>query len=157
MDQSPRQLADCPYRPVARADATKLPVGNGSVDAVTMLWMLYHLDDPRQALAEGNRVLREGGLLVASATSRSTDPELLPEGHLPTTFDAEQAPEIVADVFGESSVEVERWDEPLVYLSDHDQGAAYARSHLLPPSVVDTVAFPLTLTKRGCLVWARCL
>ena len=155
LDQSPRQLADCPHRPVVRADATQLPVGDRSVDAVTMLWMLYHLDDPRQALAEGHRVLRDGGLLVASATSRRNDPELVPEGFVPSTFDAEDAPEIVGDLFGESSVEVERWDEPLVHLGDRDEGAAYARSHLLPPGVCDNVTFPLTLTKRGCLVWAR--
>ncbi|MFL6186571.1 MAG: class I SAM-dependent methyltransferase, partial [Actinomycetes bacterium] len=35
MDASPRQLAECPYRPVARADALHLPVRDGSVGAVT--------------------------------------------------------------------------------------------------------------------------
>jgi Methyltransferase domain len=120
-----------------------------------MLWMLYHLDEPQEAIAEAKRVLRRGGLLAACASSRTNDPELVPHGYPRTTFDAEEAADIVSDVFGASSVEVERWDTPLVQLSNLDDVAAYARSHLLPPTVVQAVNPPLTLTKRGCLVWAR--
>ena len=155
LDPSPRQLADCPHRPVIQADALQLPIGKGSVGAVTMLWMLYHLDEPREAIAEAKRVLRRGGLLAACASSRTNDPELVPEGYPSTTFDAEEAADIVSEVFGASNVEVERWDAPLVRLSDRDEVAAYARTHLLPPSVVEEVNPPLTLTKRGCVVWAR--
>jgi SAM-dependent methyltransferase len=155
LDESPRQLAGCARRPVVRADACRLPCTGGSVGAVTMLWMLYHLDDPRLALAEARRVLRPGGLLVACASSRSNDPELVPDGYPRTTFDAEEAADITAEVFGAEQVEVERWDAPLVRLHDRDEVAAYAHSHLLPATIVDTVEPPLTLTKRGCLVWAR--
>ncbi len=100
-------------------------------------------------------MLRRGGLLAACASSRSNDPELASDGYPRTTFDAEEAAEIVAQVFGSANVEVERWDAPLVRLSDRHEVAAHARSHLLDASVAEFVDPPLTLTKRGCLVWAR--
>ncbi len=155
VDSSTRQLADAMPRPVVRADATALPFGDASVGAVVALWTLYHLDEPRRALAEARRVVRPGGLVAVCASARSSDPELVPGGYPATSFDAEEAAELVADVFGAGAVEVERWDEPLVRLADRDEVAAYARSHLLPAGVADAVVPPLTLTKRGCLVWVR--
>jgi SAM-dependent methyltransferase len=154
LDTSPRQIADCPYRPIMRANATRLPLADHSVGAVTMLWMLYHLDDPRVAISEAKRVLQSGGLFAACTSSRTNDPELVPDGYPRTTFDAEEAGDLVADVFGASNTEIERWDTPLVHLGDRDEVAAYARSHLLSPGTVETVETPVTLTKRGCLVWA---
>jgi SAM-dependent methyltransferase len=155
IDQSPRQLSDCPHRPVVRADATRLPVADGTTDAVVLLWMLYHLDDPRLALVEAGRVVRPGGLVVACTSNRSNDPELLPDGYPPTTFDGEEAAEIVSEIFGPGHVDVERWDAPMVQLRDREELTAYARSHLIPPEAVARVDPPVTLTKRGCLVWAR--
>lgn len=155
LDASPRQIAGCPYRPAIRGDAIHLPLADHSVGAVTMLWMLYHLEDPGIAISEAKRVLRTGGLLAACTSSRSNDPELVPDGYPRTPFDAEEAADIVADVFGESNTDVERWDASLVQLADRDEVAAYARSHLLPPRMVEDVITPVTLTKRGCLVWGR--
>ncbi|HET6811582.1 MAG TPA: class I SAM-dependent methyltransferase [Acidimicrobiales bacterium] len=155
VDESRRQLADCPHRPVIRADAMQLPLADESVDAVVLLWMLYHLDDPRLALSEAARVVRPGGLVAACTSNRNNDPELVPEGYPRTTFDGEDAEHIVADVFGPSTIEVERWDAPLVQLHDRDEVIAYARSHLLDPQVAEAVEPPVTLTKRGCLVWAK--
>ena len=155
VDRSRRQVADCSYRPICIADAMCLPFAAQSVDAIAMLWMLYHLADPLAALTEAKRVLRPGGLLASCASSRRNDPELVPDGYPRTTFDAEEAPDLVAAVFGGAGVEVERWDGPMVRLGDQSEVAAYARSHLLPVSVADAVDPPLTLTKRGCLVWAR--
>lgn len=154
VDNSPQQLHDCLRRPILQADATALPLQEGSVDAVVLLWMLYHLDDPLAALIEAKRVLRSGGVIAACAASRWNDPELVPAGYPPTTFDAEDAAELVADVFGDANVEVERWDEPMVELHDGDEVVAYASSHLLPADVAGRVSPPVTLTKRGCLVWA---
>jgi SAM-dependent methyltransferase len=154
VDNSPRQLDDCLPRPIVQADAIALPVRSESVDAVVLLWMLYHLDDPSAALAEAKRVLRPGGVLAACAASRWNDPELVPAGYPPTSFDAENAAELVADVFGDTNVEVERWDEPMVELHDGDEILAYARSHLIPTNLAARVSPPVTLTKRGCLVWA---
>lgn len=50
IDQSPRQIADCPYRPVIRGDGARLPFRDGSFGSVILLWMLYHLEEPRVAL-----------------------------------------------------------------------------------------------------------
>ena len=79
----------------------------------------------------------------------------MPDGYPATTFDAEDAYALVAGVFGDGMTEIERWDEPMVQLHDRDDVLAYARSHLIPIEVAERTAAPLTLTKRGCLVWAR--
>lgn len=152
VDASPTQLADCEARPVVRADANALPFRGGSFGGVAALWVLYHLDRPVDVLREVARVLRPGGTFVACTSSRRNDPELV-DSYPATTFDAEEAADIVARVFGE--VEVERWDDPLTVLPDRNALIAYARSHHLPAAVVDRVATPVTLTKRGCLVWAK--
>ena len=89
---------------------------------------------------------------MASTGRRDDSPELLPVA-APTTFDAEEAPGLVAEVFG--TVEVESWDAPLVVLRDRDEVARYLVQHLADPSLGDGVSLPLTLTKRGSLVWAR--
>jgi SAM-dependent methyltransferase len=155
VDSSHRQLQDCSYRPVARADAAALPLRSQSVDAVVLLWMLYHLADVEAALDGARRILRPGGLLGASTASRWNDPELVPLGYPATSFDAEEAPDIVSAVFGASNVEVVQWDEPMVELRDGDEVYAYVRSHLLSADVAEQVQPPITLTKRGCLIWAR--
>ena len=85
----------------------------------------------------------------------TNDPELVPGGYPRTTFDGEEAPLIVADVCTAALIDVERWDSPLVRLHDGDEVAAYARSHSIPRHAVEAVGPPITLTKRGCLVWAR--
>src|SRR5436190_15587858 len=64
LDLSATLLAGSP-RPVVRADATLLPFPDASFDAVTALYMLYHLPEPERAVAEAYRVLRPGGLFAA--------------------------------------------------------------------------------------------
>ena len=61
---------------------------------------------------------------------------------------------IVVGVFGDAAVTVEPWDGPFNVLPDRDAVRAYARHHALPAHIADHVGTPLTLTKRGCLVWA---
>lgn len=151
IDRSPAQLREG-RGPRVRADALALPVPPSSVGAVAMLWMLYHLDRPEDAIAEAHRALRHGGLFVASTASRSSDPELT-DGYAPTTFDAEEAPRIAAQVF--EHVDVVPWDAPLTVLPDRDAVLAYCRSHFLPPEAAGRVTPPVTLTKRGCFVYAR--
>ena len=90
-------------------------------------------------------------MFVASTASRSNDPELA-DGYPPTSFDAEEAPDIVAALFGE--VHVERWDARLTHLPDREAVLRYCRSHSLPQGAADRVTPPVWLTKRGCLVYA---
>lgn len=151
VDNSPTQLAGAVGRRVM-GDAAALPVRSSSVGAVTMLWMLYHLDNPVAAVAEAARALRPGGLFVACTSSRRNDPELT-DGYPATTFDAEEAESIVRQVF--SDVSVERWDAPMTLLPDVGSVLRYCRSHQLPPDAARRVKPPVWLTKRGCLIFAR--
>jgi hypothetical protein len=59
---------------------------------------------------------------------------------------------MVAGVFG--AVEVERWDGPFIHLPDADAVAMYLRGRGVD-GVAAEIPTPLTITKRGVLVWAR--
>jgi ubiquinone/menaquinone biosynthesis C-methylase UbiE len=75
-----------------------LPFADGALREVTHLWCLQHVDDPVQAVAEAHRVLRGDGRDYACTSARSNDPELVPEGYPGTSFDAEEAADLVASV-----------------------------------------------------------
>ncbi|MCX5203025.1 class I SAM-dependent methyltransferase [Streptomyces sp. NBC_00237] len=53
---------------VVRADARRLPVGEGRLDAVTAVWLLHLVDaeTARGIVREAARVLRPGGVFVAT-------------------------------------------------------------------------------------------
>lgn len=51
---------------VRQADATHLPFPDGAFDVAIANHMLYHVPEPAKAIAELQRVLRPGGLLVAA-------------------------------------------------------------------------------------------
>lgn len=138
--------------PKVQADALGLPIGSETGGAVCMLWMLYHLEEPVQAIREAHRVLRSGGLFVACTAARDSCPELT-DGYPPSTFDAEEAGDRVSEVFDE--VEIERWDAPMTHLVDQDAVRRFCRTHLLAPESADRVQAPVWITMRGCLVWAR--
>jgi ubiquinone/menaquinone biosynthesis C-methylase UbiE len=57
-------------------DATEIPHPENEFDCVLANHMLYHIEDRPKALAEMRRVLRPGGLLVASTLTRDTMSEL---------------------------------------------------------------------------------
>ncbi|MFJ9695661.1 class I SAM-dependent methyltransferase [Kitasatospora sp. NPDC101183] len=70
VDRSPGMLAAAGRRmpgAVACGDATRLPLGGGSVDAVVLVWLLHLLPDAGPVLAEARRVLRPGGVLITTA------------------------------------------------------------------------------------------
>ena len=157
LDRS-RDMLDRAPRPLIGGDAATLPVRSRSVVAVVALWMLYHLDDPAIALGEAARVLRPDGELYACTTRRDDSPELSEHFETPaSTFDAEEAPDLVARWF--RSVEVQSWDAPLVHLPDRAAIRTYLRGRGASPEVAADVArelpAPLSITKRGSLVIGR--
>jgi SAM-dependent methyltransferase len=162
IDVSAAMLALAP-RPAVQADGARLPVADVSVDAVAALFTLYHYDDPRVPIAEAKRVLRPGGLFVACTPNRDSSPELahvLADWGASSPFDGEDAPAIVGAVFCDPGdvVEVRRWDGPFVTLATGDQAAAFLRVHGMTQDAARQTAaalsLPLTLTMRGCFVYA---
>ena len=152
VDSSPAQLAANPYRPLVRADMTALPFRDSTFAEVAHLWCLYHLDDPSPAVAEARRVLRHDGRYYACTVARDNDPEIMPEGYPPSSFDAEEAATIVSGVF--AHVEEERWDARFFPLSSREEVRAYCRHNYIPADRAETAELPLWLTKRGVLVRA---
>lgn len=150
VDASPAMLEQCERRPVVLADMLALPFRDGAFAEAAHLWCLYHLDDPVAAVVEARRVLRAGGRYYASTSARANDPELVPDGYPSSTFDAEEAAEIVGSVFDD--VDADRWDGKYYALDDDEELAAYCRHNMIEP--VPDVALPLWLTKRGVLVRA---
>ena len=157
LDNSPVMLARAP-QPNMVGDAEALPFEDSSFDSAALLYVLYHLPDPAPALAEAHRVLRPGGLVVVAAPSRHDSPELahaLPYASL--TFDAELAPELLGELFAD--VEVERWDAPLLELPSRSAVRDYLIGKGSDPEAAQAAAeaadVPLSVTKRGALVYAR--
>jgi SAM-dependent methyltransferase len=157
LDNSQTMLERAPAGGVL-GEATALPFADESFDGVAILYVLYHLSDPRRALAEAHRVMRPGGLIAVSAPSRHDSPELahaLPK--TPLTFDAQLAPALLREPFEEP--EVLRWDAPLVELPtaravrDYLVGKQVARERAR--AVAETAELPLSVTKRGALLFAR--
>jgi len=148
----PTQLAANPYRPVVLADMRALPFRDGAFAEVTHLWCLYHLDDPAPAIAEAARVLAPAGRYYACTAARDSDPEIMYEGYPRSSFDAEEAPEIVASAFDE--VDAQRWDGKFFPLRTREEVRAYCRHNFVPAERAEEVAVPLWLTKRGVLVRA---
>jgi SAM-dependent methyltransferase len=140
------------------SDMTCLPLESDSFGSATALWCLYHVEGPVDAIREAYRVLRPGGLFVTCAPSMHNDPEM---AHLfaeptPSAFDSEFAPDMVSEVFGE--VEVDRWNMPAATLPDAEAVTLYLRGGRMSDETAvetaKTIEVPVTLTKRGCLVWA---
>ena len=152
VDSSPSQLAANPHRPVVLADMRYLPFRHDVFGEATHRWCLYHLDDPAVAIAEAKRVLARGGRYFASTGARDNDPEIMPEGYARSSFDAEEAAEIVSSVF--DHVEAERWDATFFPLKTRDEVRAYCRHNFIPAERAEKAELPLWLTNRGVLVRA---
>src|SRR5204862_6474799 len=121
------------HRPAVKADLGWLPVAGGSVDAVAAVNCLYFLASPIDGVREAHRVLRAGGLFVASSPSRWNDPELEgidPRWGRPSPFDSEDAPAIVSAVFGD--VEIRPWELVAYRLPDRAAIADYLHGFDVP-------------------------
>jgi SAM-dependent methyltransferase len=72
VDRSPEMLAVAAAKDLStlEASAESLPLEDASFDAVTLISVLHHLDDPAAALSEAARVLRPTGRLALVAFSR---------------------------------------------------------------------------------------
>lgn len=129
-----------------------LPFRDGVFAEVTHLWRLYHVADPVAAIGEAKRVLRPGGRYFACTSARDNDPELVPDGYPPTSFDAEEAAQTVATVFDD--VGVQRWDQAFFPLESRDEVRAYCRHNDIPAERAEDAPIPLWLTRRVALVRA---
>src|SRR5688572_28975476 len=57
------------------ADASSLPLRDDSVDAAVLAFMLFHVPEPRRAVAEVRRIVREGG--ATGTATWGSDPSYL--------------------------------------------------------------------------------
>jgi ubiquinone/menaquinone biosynthesis C-methylase UbiE len=107
-DLSPAMLRRARERAAARgldeieflqADATALPLSDGSADLFLSYWGLHCFTNPRAAVAEAGRVLKPGGRLVGTCFLRGRDslrqrllirPEVGAFGRVPTQPEVER-------------------------------------------------------------------
>ena len=157
LENSATMLAEVPGSRIL-GDARSMPFRDHWFGAAAALYMLYYLPDPKEVLRECRRVLRPGGLFVAATPSRENTPELhrlLPPR--PSTFDSEDAPDMVREFF--EDVEVKTWDGPYTRLPDLKAVKEYLFGMGVAPEKCGEMALslgaPLTITNRGCMVWGR--
>jgi SAM-dependent methyltransferase len=153
-----RTMLDAHPPPVVQGHAAALPFRGAVFDAAVAVDVFDHLDEPTAAVVEAHRVLAPGGLLIVATASRHDSPELARVWRPPpSSFDAENGPDLLAGVF--EHVRVERWDAPLVRLPDRDAVRDYLIARFVRPEVAapsaEQVTTPVTITKRGALIQAR--
>jgi SAM-dependent methyltransferase len=130
VDQSERMVELTRARGVdARlGDARSLPFSDGEFDCVLAAWMLFHVREIEQALAEIARVLRPGGRLVAvtNGTTHMRELRALLGAPPPSwSFSAENGRELLERHFGH----VEGRDASgVVRFPDRDAAQAYVRA-----------------------------
>jgi demethylmenaquinone methyltransferase/2-methoxy-6-polyprenyl-1,4-benzoquinol methylase len=116
-----------------QADAQALPVPDASADAVLMVSMLHHVDNPARALAEARRVLVPGGRLALMAYTREDIEDLWFHDYFPSTrhwMDAShpRLDELVAHLPGARRI-------PVVFRDLEDASLAALAAH--PDRVLD--------------------
>lgn len=76
VDLSPGMARSADTTAVAVGDVQRLPFPDGAFDAAVALMMMYHVPDQKAAAGELRRVVRPGGLVVATTASRDNQSEL---------------------------------------------------------------------------------
>jgi SAM-dependent methyltransferase len=126
------------HSPVAVGDVQRLPFRDGAFDAAAAFMMLYHVPNQELAAAELRRVVKRGGVVVATTASKENQAELrtLVEGTVgggwtwnrpsATTFHLEAAMEVLATAF--ESVTVVHAPERRIFITDADAMADYVAS-----------------------------
>src|SRR6201999_1770632 len=64
----------------------KLPLPDDSADAVMLVSMLHHVEDPAAAIAEARRILRPGGRLALMVWTREDIDEMWLTDYFPSTL-----------------------------------------------------------------------
>ncbi|MBA2573382.1 MAG: class I SAM-dependent methyltransferase [Nocardioidaceae bacterium] len=127
IDRSPRLVELTAARGIDAhvADVMALPFADAGFDVVVAMWMLYHVPDLHQGLAEIRRVLRPNGALVAATNGDEHLTELLTEaGGAPliTQFSTENGSEALHRHFDHVS-QTELATQAV--FCDHAQASAY--------------------------------
>jgi SAM-dependent methyltransferase len=145
------------------ADGARLPVADARVDAVAALYTLYHYADPFRPVGEARRVLRPGGLFAACAPGpRQRAGTGRRAAHLgrPVYLRRRGRPRhrrLGVQRAGDR-LDVAAWDGPLSTLSTAGHAASFLRCHGMSEDAAAGAAaaldLPLTLTMRGCVVYA---
>jgi len=112
------------------ADVQNLPFGDDEFDVVVAAWMLYHVPDLDQGVAELGRVLQRGGCLVAVTNSRFhlvELRELVGSGPSTLKFSREDG----EDILGRRFARVRREDiDGRLEFADRDQVEEYVRASI---------------------------
>jgi SAM-dependent methyltransferase len=87
VDRQPEMLAQAAAKGLEtlRADAQSLPLADASVDAVMLVSMLHHVEDPPAALAEARRILKPRGRLALMVFTREDISDLWLADYFPST------------------------------------------------------------------------
>jgi ubiquinone/menaquinone biosynthesis C-methylase UbiE len=87
IDRSPDMLARAAAKGLrtVEGDAQSLPLADASADAVMLVSMLHHVDDPWRALEEAQRILRPGGRLALMCFTREELESLWYSEYFPST------------------------------------------------------------------------
>ncbi len=146
------------HRPAVVGDLRSTPIKRAAFDAVAAVNCLYFLADPVDGIREAYEILRPGGIFLASTPSRYHDPELAhvtPHWGTRGPFDAEEAADLVGQVFDD--LDVEWWEVPAYHLPDRAAVVDYLVAYGVadPEARAEELPVPLDITKKGVDIWAR--
>jgi SAM-dependent methyltransferase len=158
VDLSPRmvELAQARGIDAQVGDVRALPFAAGTFDTVVAAWMLYHVREIDQALAEIARVLEPGGALIAVTNGFDHIIELRDlvayEGNFNGTFSRENGDELLRPHFAS----IERFDADVtVQITERQKLVAYRDSVSAPTrEVPEDVELPFVVHGRTSIFFA---
>lgn len=158
VDLSPRmvELAQARGLHAQVGDVRALPFAAGTFDTVVAAWMLYHVREIDQALAEIARVLEPGGALIAVTNGFDHIIELRDlvayEGNFNGTFSRENGDELLRPHFAS----IERFDADVtVQITERQKLVAYRDSVSAPTrEVPEDVELPFVVHGRTSIFFA---
>lgn len=117
VDEALERCRPLPFASLAgvTADAAQLPFPDGAFDAVIAMHMLYHVADQEKAIAEFHRVLRPGGIMLATTNGIDNMRELYrlstvfgsgPIDPSAAAFGFDRAEQLMRDRFGNATLSV---------------------------------------------------